>query len=172
LAPPRRPVFPKSGNVALQSRPVAGATGLEPAASGVTGRRSNQLSYAPAYGRHYILGGAPTRTLAPMGCQANEPQFRPANLARESNSNHPRDVVLNFPASTLWPPWWAMRDSNPRPPRCKRDALPTELIARADGSLVTRPRPRHLYRRAEFPPRFAAWFGETSSTSRATAGLA
>ena len=27
---------------------VAGATGLEPAASGVTGRRSNQLSYAPA----------------------------------------------------------------------------------------------------------------------------
>ena len=30
---------------------VAGATGLEPAASGVTGRRSNQLSYAPAKGR-------------------------------------------------------------------------------------------------------------------------
>ncbi len=28
-------------------REMAGATGLEPAASGVTGRRSNQLSYAP-----------------------------------------------------------------------------------------------------------------------------
>ena len=28
----------------------AGATGLEPAASGVTGRRSNQLNYAPAKG--------------------------------------------------------------------------------------------------------------------------
>src|SRR5215210_7140507 len=28
----------------------AGATGLEPAASGVTGRRSNQLNYAPAQG--------------------------------------------------------------------------------------------------------------------------
>jgi hypothetical protein len=31
---------------------VAGVTGLEPAASGVTGRRSNQLSYTPAaFGR-------------------------------------------------------------------------------------------------------------------------
>jgi len=27
---------------------VAGSTGLEPAASGVTGRRSNQLNYDPA----------------------------------------------------------------------------------------------------------------------------
>ena len=28
---------------------MAGVTGLEPAASGVTGRRSNQLSYAPTF---------------------------------------------------------------------------------------------------------------------------
>ena len=31
---------------------MAGVTGLEPAASGVTGRRSNQLSYTP-YGEDY-----------------------------------------------------------------------------------------------------------------------
>ena len=29
---------------------MAGVTGLEPAASGVTGRRSNQLSYTPLFG--------------------------------------------------------------------------------------------------------------------------
>jgi hypothetical protein len=29
-------------------REMAGSTGLEPAASGVTGRRSNQLNYDPA----------------------------------------------------------------------------------------------------------------------------
>ncbi len=38
---------------------VAGATGLEPAASGVTGRRSNQLSYAPVFGSSADLNVAP-----------------------------------------------------------------------------------------------------------------
>src|SRR5215470_18257614 len=28
--------------------------------------------------------------------------------------------------------WWAVTDSNRRPSRCKRDALPTELTARVD----------------------------------------
>ena len=27
------------------------------------------------------------------------------------------------------PTWWALKDSNLRPSRCKRDALPTELSA-------------------------------------------
>ncbi len=31
----------------LSTAYMAGVTGLEPAASGVTGRRSNQLSYTP-----------------------------------------------------------------------------------------------------------------------------
>ena len=32
---------------------MAGSTGLEPATSGVTGRRSNQLNYDPANGAYY-----------------------------------------------------------------------------------------------------------------------
>ena len=37
----------------------------------------------------------------------------------------------------LWPAfgfWWTRRGSNPRPPRCERGALPTELRARIVGS--------------------------------------
>ncbi len=33
--------------ISMMTREMAGVTGLEPAASGVTGRRSNQLSYTP-----------------------------------------------------------------------------------------------------------------------------
>src|SRR6266436_2216347 len=40
----------------FRSRNLAGATGLEPAASCVTGRRSNQLNYAPAY---YVVSFPP-----------------------------------------------------------------------------------------------------------------
>ena len=46
-------------------RSMAGATGLEPATSGVTGRRSNQLSYAPAAS----IPGEHTRTAPPLACQ-------------------------------------------------------------------------------------------------------
>ena len=33
----------------IMSHKVAGVTGLEPATSGVTGQRSNQLSYTPEF---------------------------------------------------------------------------------------------------------------------------
>ena len=47
--------WPFSSLPRKQNRPLpggfgAGATGLEPATSGVTGRRSNQLNYAPDRG--------------------------------------------------------------------------------------------------------------------------
>src|SRR5690606_29123375 len=38
------------------ARRVAGVTGLEPAASGVTGQRSNRLSYTPSGLRGWCLG--------------------------------------------------------------------------------------------------------------------
>ena len=38
--------------------------------------------------------------------------------------------ILHPSAFILWLPWWAMTDSNRRQPRCKRGALPAELIAR------------------------------------------
>jgi hypothetical protein len=38
---------------------MAGATGLEPATSGVTGRRSNQLSYAPTMTRSIAFAVGP-----------------------------------------------------------------------------------------------------------------
>ena len=41
-------------STALTLWKMAGVTGLEPAASGVTGRRSNQLSYTPSRGREVV----------------------------------------------------------------------------------------------------------------------
>ncbi len=55
----------------------AGATGLEPATSGVTGRRSNQLNYAPATKlRDYLTSWTPRKwaqqdlNLRPPACKA------------------------------------------------------------------------------------------------------
>jgi hypothetical protein len=47
---------------------MAGATGLEPATSGVTGRRSNQLSYTPAN-----LDRGDTSYLGTPGVSSNSP---------------------------------------------------------------------------------------------------
>src|ERR687890_755415 len=52
----------------------AGATGLEPAASGVTGRRSNQLNYAPAQGIvEFIKRGWPFLTYGQTTSLTREP---------------------------------------------------------------------------------------------------
>src|SRR5438128_10389288 len=52
-------------------RKVAGPTGLEPATSGVTGRRSNQLNYDPAWGNS-VTCSVPIAFPAKKGCQVIE----------------------------------------------------------------------------------------------------
>ena len=49
---------PRRAGSDLRDGKVAGVTGLEPAASGVTGRRSNQLSYTPGLACMQAKGGA------------------------------------------------------------------------------------------------------------------
>ena len=61
----------------------AGATGLEPATSGVTGRRSNQLSYAPRTGGQY----------------RNTRALRGARRRLQRVTRPPVDVVLPFRGS-------------------------------------------------------------------------
>src|SRR5262249_22508526 len=59
-------------------------------------------------------------------------------LPTASSDRAPHRLPDRAPLAVNWPKglapasaWWAMTDSNRRPPRCKRDALPTELIAHA-----------------------------------------
>jgi hypothetical protein len=158
---------------------MAGATGLEPATSGVTGRRSNQLSYAPSASTGEAPLSSPPQSVKPTapaqmagssGGQAvqagvlGERYYRdapastekrlsmPQNQLQPGNVTHDRADPENWRVAfeidsvealirgvrriwvysdqgTHFSAWWAMRDSNPRPPRCKRGALPTELIA-------------------------------------------
>jgi hypothetical protein len=69
---------------------LAGSTGLEPAASGVTGRRSNQLNYDPERdlcGPPYVKGGS----------------RKPSWLASRSSRSRLTRVSEG---------WWAVQDSN------------------------------------------------------------
>ena len=85
---------------------MAGVTGLEPAASGVTGRRSNRLSYTP------LRAGA--RPEAILSCM-----YGVGFAKSRQGPDRQREAA-----------WWAVTGSNCRPPGCKPGALPAELTAR------------------------------------------
>ena len=73
---------------------MAGTTRLELATSAVTGQRSNQLNYVPAARRSVRRSCAKTRV----------------------NASH-------LPGAESDEDWWAVQDSNLRPPACKAGAL-------------------------------------------------
>ena len=66
---------------------MAGSTGLEPAASGVTGRRSNQLNYDP---KHVVFGGPPSLICSYGGHPS--PRARLAGLPSEARQGKRRMV--------------------------------------------------------------------------------
>src|SRR5579862_830476 len=84
---PRRKAgtMPRAAPYTALVGPMAGVTGLEPATSGVTGRRSNQLSYTPVPG--------------PRRCAT--PALAPKSSARRAPQGHCRDASLPGPRSAV-----------------------------------------------------------------------
>ena len=76
---------------------MAGVTGLEPATSGVTGRRSNQLSYTPV-----ARSEAATDTLPTRGCQCASARNATAVEISDSMSRiEPNHYVSRLRAKAL-----------------------------------------------------------------------
>src|SRR4051812_46259536 len=68
----------------LQRDRATGATGLEPATSGVTGRHSHQLSYAPLALAQYRRGRPARRRGAALHQGFVKPALRPATPPRKA----------------------------------------------------------------------------------------
>ena len=124
---------------------MAGVTGLEPAASGVTGRRSNQLSYTP-YRAVTTAGGDPqhvrpcilgVKAAWVTGCKMNcgEMPLSGSHRTAAMKSGAFSSSVRKRSQTGFVVEWWAVTGSNCRHPRCKRGALPTELTARQIGNV-------------------------------------
>src|SRR5262249_38230888 len=73
--------------------------------------------------------------LSPLEAGRLRYRLRPPSLPRSFGAATfaapPRRGSLAKPKLRRSEGWWAVRDSNPRHPRCKRGALPTELTALA-----------------------------------------
>src|SRR5882757_11005064 len=80
------------------------------------------LQKTPQTARMAFCDGQRKRGLALRCLAASRQRRRPqmANLANFCNSEK---------SVKLFRIWWTRGDSNPRPPRCERGALPAELLA-------------------------------------------
>ena len=88
-----------------------------PATSGVTGRRSNQLSYTPQQGG---------RALEPQNPRSQDGKnllFEKRSKNFEAHKRRDRQR-WDHHAGVIARPTWAVTGSNRRPSRWKRDALP------------------------------------------------
>ena len=117
---------------------MAGSTGLEPAASAVTGQRSNQLNYDPALRGCCPAQGRVTWFISSPGDgRGGQCRTRTCDLllVRQAVGNRStislqtrycsgfRENNLISDAFRAVAFWWAVQGSNLRPSGCKPDAL-------------------------------------------------
>ena len=119
-----------------------GVTGLEPAASGVTGRRSNQLSYTPEDAQSMIgvltcFWRGTTQKMRSNNRKAEKYQPRPMPpitptlklFQRTMSGSRLQGRRRKFVEKLV-----GSEGLEPRPTRCKRVALPAELTTQVDLS--------------------------------------
>src|ERR1700747_234605 len=83
-------------------------------------RRLTSRSVTQLCSRNVILGSNGLKTLG-LVSSFRKPQL--ATLATWSNFGGSAKMSISLRL------WWTRGDSNPRPPRCERGALPAELLA-------------------------------------------
>ena len=129
---------------------MAGLTRLELATFRVTGERSNQLSYSPLDIKRRGILAIPYQALLWSKKYGSSGRTRTCDLTINSrvlyqlsyrgmhNFNAKPAILLIYGHTnrSLGKGWWAMQDSNLRPPVCKTGALPTELIALISSQLM------------------------------------
>src|SRR4030066_703806 len=80
-----------------------------------------------------------------------------------AKSERGKPALVDDSGGTIFPPgregWWRRRGLNPRPPRCERGALPTELLPHLEG---------HYFLR--FDPRCQKYFADPGAKPRETRG--
>ena len=73
---------------------MAGAAGLEPVTSAVTGQRSNQLSYAPAWGRRTYGNARPASSGRQKNIRAADAKEVGVGNPAEETYCHPNNQIL------------------------------------------------------------------------------